>query len=94
MLYNHYLDGTIVTVFFDDPGNDLPVTSGFRRIRAPIGGFELIPDGPNKCSVRQITELGLQGYSSLIQATILRETAQGLVKLKNTIPEWVKNRNN
>ena len=61
---NHYPDGMIRTILYDDPENDYPITKGVVRMKVPIAGFEFIPDpnDPNKCSCRQIIECGLGGY--------------------------------
>jgi len=59
----------------------------------PIAGLELVPDpnDPNKCSVRQIIEFGLQGYiPNFVTAQVIKDTAQGLVKIKKFIDPWMK----
>ena len=59
----------------------------------PIAGFEFVPDpnDPNKCSCRQIIEFGLLGYiPGFVTAQVIKDTAQGLDRIKKHIEPWLK----
>lgn len=63
VLSNHYPNGTIRTVCYDNPEDDLPVTNGVVRMIVPMAGFEFVPDpnDPNKCTLKFILECDLGG---------------------------------
>jgi len=54
VLSNHFPNGTIRSVLYDNPDDDLPLNNGVVRMNVPLAGFEFIPDpnDPNKCTCR------------------------------------------
>jgi hypothetical protein len=75
---NHYPNGMIRTVLYQDPNEKHPDTKGVVRMVAPIAGFELVPDpnDPGKCSCRQIIEFDLKGkIPGFVQAQVIKDTA-------------------
>ena len=93
VLWNQLQDGSIITVIFDETGDDAPAHKGCVRMRVPLSGALIVPDksNPKKCEVKQVLEVSMEGkIPGYVMKAAIKDQAEGPVILRKHIGGFVK----
>ena len=93
-IFNMEEDGRCWSLAFDAP-DEYPVEDGIVRMRSPMAALLFTPckDDPKKCIIETVVEAEIGGnIPNWIFKHVLGDTANGIVLMRELLPEWVKPR--
>jgi len=92
VLWNQLPDGSIITVIFDQTGDDAPPHKGCVRMRVPLSGALIVPDksNPKRCEIKQVLEVSMEGkIPGYVMKAAIKDQAEGPVTLRKHIGGFI-----